>query len=308
MSATHEAPEHEPASGNPQGNSRGKQQSTPRVGVVVVAYRSDRVLGEMLASVPGASIPPVAVVVVDNLPGEGTTRELAEQHGAAYVAQPQNPGYGGGMNAGVSALPASVEWVLVCNPDLELLGGSIDALLAVAESDERIGSVGPAVLNSDHSVYPSARSVPSLRTGVGHALFVTVWQQNPWTAKYRHDADTGEQRDAGWLSGSCVLVRRSAFDELGGFDEGYFMYFEDVDLGYRLGKAGWRNVYAPQAQVIHIGAHSTTTESERMIRAHHASARRFLSRKYSAGWLFWLRWGLSAALRVREEWKVRRAR
>ncbi len=296
MSATHEAPEHEAASSN------------PRVALVVVAYRSDRVLRELLASVSAASAHPVAVVVVDNLPSEGNTRELAAQHGAVYVEQPQNPGYGGGMNAGVAALPSSVDWVLICNPDLELLPGSIDALVAVGESDPRIGSVGPAVLNTDRSVYPSARGVPSLRTGVGHALFVTVWQQNPWTAKYRHDADTGEQRDAGWLSGSCLLVRRSAFDELGGFDEGYFMYFEDVDLGYRLGLAGWRNVYAPQAQVIHTGAHSTTTESERMIRAHHASARRFLARKYSAGWLFWLRWSLSAALHVREAWVVRRSR
>lgn len=280
-----------------------------RVAVVTVAFRSDRVLGDLLASVPAASSSPVHVVVVDNLPSEGAgARRLSEQHGARYLPLSDNPGYGGGMNAGVTSLPDSVEWVLVCNPDLELGAGSIDALVAVGDSDPTIGSVGPAVLNTDRSIYPSARSVPSLRTGVGHALFVTVWQQNPWTTRYRHDSDTAEQRDAGWLSGACVLVRRSAFDALGGFDEGYFMYFEDVDLGYRLGRAGWRNVYAPQAQVIHTGAHATTTESERMIRAHHASARRFLTRKYSDAWLFWLRWGLSAALRVREEWVVRRSR
>ncbi len=280
-----------------------------RVAVVTVAFRSDRVLGDLLASVPAASSSPVHVVVVDNLPSEGDgARLLAEQHGAHYLPLSDNPGYGGGMNAGVASLPDTVEWVLVCNPDLELDPGSIDALIAVGDSDPTIGSVGPAVLNTDRSIYPSARSVPSLRTGVGHALFVTVWQQNPWTTRYRHDSDTAEQRDAGWLSGACVLVRRSAFASLGGFDEGYFMYFEDVDLGYRLGRAGWRNVYAPQAQVIHTGAHATTTESERMIRAHHASARRFLTRKYSAAWLFWLRWGLSAALRVREEWVVRRSR
>jgi len=306
MSASHEQAEHEHASSDPRASS--EESAGPRVGVVVVAYRSDRVLGELLASVPAASTHPVAIVVVDNLPSEGSTRALAAQHGATYLAQPQNPGYGGGMNAGVATLPASVEWVLICNPDLELFEGSIDTLVSVGESDARIGSVGPAVLNTDHSVYPSARGVPSLRTGVGHALFVTVWQQNPWTAKYRHDADTSEQRDAGWLSGSCVLVRRRAFDAIGGFDEAYFMYFEDVDLGYRLGTAGWRNVYVPRAQVIHTGAHATTTESERMIRAHHASARRFLTRKYSAGWLFWLRWGLSAALHIREAWVVRRSR
>lgn len=293
---------------NPESPERADAPEGARLGLVVVAYRSDEVLGTLLASVATAASEPVAVVVVDNLPGEGAAREIAAEHGAHYLPLPGNPGYGGGMNAGAAALPDSVTWLLVCNPDLELLPGSLDTLVAVGESDDRIGSVGPAVLNTDRTVYPSARSVPSLRTGVGHALFVTVWQQNPWTARYRHDADTGEQRDAGWLSGSCLLVRRAAFTAIGGFDEGYFMYFEDVDLGYRLGRTGWRNVYAPQAAAIHTGAHATTTESERMIRAHHASARRFLTRKYAAGWLFWLRGGLRAALRVREEWLVRRAR
>src|SRR5690606_10093760 len=107
--------------------------------------------------------------------------------------------------------------------------------------------LGPRVLNEDGTTYPSARAVPSLRTGVGHALFTNLWTANPWSRRYRDDlAPADEARDAGWLSGSCVLVRRRAFDELGGFDEGYFMYFEDVDLGYRLGKAGYRNVYEPR--------------------------------------------------------------
>ncbi len=78
----------------------------------------------------------------------------------------------------------------------------------------------------------------------------------------------------------------AAFDELGGFDDGYFMYFEDVDLGYRLSKAGYRNVYEPSEVVNHSGAHSTSVESERMIEAHHESARRFLQRKYP-GPLLW---------------------
>ncbi|MEP6842221.1 MAG: glycosyltransferase, partial [Pseudolysinimonas sp.] len=120
---------------------------------------------------------------------------------------------------------------------------------------------------------------------------------------YRRETDpSGRARDAGWLSGSCLLVRRSAFDAIDGFDERYFMYFEDVDLGFRLGKAGYRNVYEPAAAVTHVGAHSTDTESARMVAAHHASARRFLSKKY-AGWRLWpvrivLRVGLSVRSRA----------
>jgi len=283
---------------------------TPRIGVVTVAYRSNAVLPRFLDSLDRASTEPIALVVVDNLPGEGSLAgDLARQYDGQYVPLPDNPGYGGGMNAGVAQLSGGAHWVLLCNPDLELMPGSIDAMVAVGETDERIAIVGPAIRNADETLYPSARSVPSLRTGIGHALFVTLWQSNPWTARYRDErAPTGEQRDAGWLSGACVLVRRSVFEQLGGFDEGYFMYFEDVDLGYRAGRAGYRSVYVPQAEVIHTGAHATTTESGRMIRVHHASARRFLTRKYRGWWLWPVRAGLRVALHVREAWVVHRSR
>lgn len=281
----------------------------PSVGIVTVAYRSDRVLGGFLDSVPAASADPLSTVVVDNLPEAGDAAGLAASHGATYVPLPENPGYGGAINAGVRALPDDVEWVLISNPDVVLAPGAIDALRAAAEVDPAIGAVGPAVLNPDGSVYPSARAVPSLRTGVGHALFANLWQRNPWTLAYRRESDpSDESRDAGWLSGSCLLVRRSAFDAIGGFDEGYFMYFEDVDLGFRLGRSGFRNVYEPAAQVTHVGAHSTGGESARMVEAHHASARRFLGKKY-AGWHLWpIRVALSLGLALRSRAITRRLR
>lgn len=281
-----------------------------RIGVVTVAFRSDGVLPAFLSSIERASSQRIATVVVDNLPGEGTHAEaIAAEHDALYLARADNPGYGGAMNAGASRLPASVTWMLLSNPDVELSPGSLDSLVAVGESSPEIGAVGPAVLNEDGTVYPSARAVPSLRTGVGHALFVNLWQSNPWTSRYRQDSDESVvRRDAGWLSGSCVLVRREAFDGIGGFDEGYFMYFEDVDLGYRLGRAGWRNVYEPAVTVVHLGAHSTASESARMVQAHHDSARRFLSRKYR-GWYLWpIRAALGIGLRIRSGALKSRAR
>ncbi len=262
--------------------------SDPAVAVVTVSYGSGDVLSGFLDSVPAASGERVLVIVADNKPdGDDGVAELAARHGADYLPLPANLGYGGAMNAASKTLPASVRWILVSNPDVVLRKSAIDRLVAVGEQDETIGSIGPVIVDGDGGVYPSARSVPSLRTGVGHALFVNLWAGNPWTRAYRRDTTNElERRDAGWLSGACVLVRRSAFDRLGGFDEGYFMYFEDVDLGYRLGKAGYRNVYEPSAVVVHTGAHSTNTDSERMIRVHHESARRFLNRKY-ADWYLW---------------------
>lgn len=298
--------ERTPIGFGPVPSNESPDASDVRVGIVTVAYRSDTVLTGFLASVPAATSAPVAIVVADNLPAEGDAATIAEQARAAYVPIPANPGYGGAVNAAVRRLPESVEWVLIANPDVELDAGALDRLVETGRSDESIGSVGPAVRNTDGSIYPSARSVPSLRTGIGHALFSNLWTTNPWSRRYRDDlAPAGARRDAGWLSGSCVLVRRSAFEEIDGFDDGYFMYFEDVDLGYRLGKRGYRNVYEPAASALHTGAHSTGSESARMVRAHHASARRFIRRKYAGWWLWPVRVVISTGLAARSAFIVR---
>ena len=109
-----------------------------------------------------------------------------------------------------------------------------------------------------------------------------MWPANPWTRSYRQEGSVAE-RTAGWLSGSCVLLRREAWDSVDGFDPRYFMYFEDVDLGDRLGRAGWLNVYVPDAEVVHTGGHATERDaptSSRMLAEHHRSAYRFLADRY----------------------------
>lgn len=272
----------------------------PRAAIVTVSYGSGEVLSGFLPSVEGVSATRPLVVVADNKAhGPEAVEQLTLDNNSSYLGLENNLGYGGAINAAVATLPPSVLWILVSNPDVALTPGSLDVLIATGESDPAIGSVGPAIM-TDGVVYPSARSVPSLRTGIGHALFANLWVGNPWTRKYRNEAELStERRDAGWLSGACVLVRRSAFEELGGFDEGFFMYFEDVDLGYRLGKSGYRNVYEPAAQVIHTGAHSTTSDSAKMIGVHHDSARRFLAKKYSGWWLWPVRAVLTVGLKVR---------
>ena len=279
----------------------------PRVAVVTVSYGSASVLTGFLESIPVASSHPLFTVVADNKgDGPGNVRDLTTSHNASYLSLPSNLGYGGAVNAAMETVPDSVDWLLVSNPDVVLSPGSIDELVSAAESDAAIGSVGPLIRTAEGTVYPSARAVPSLRTGVGHALFVNLWGENPWTRAYRRDTSAPEeQRDAGWLSGACLLVRRTAFEELGGFDEAFFMYFEDVDLGYRLGRSGWQNRYVPSAVVTHTGAHSTSTESGRMIEAHHHSAYRYLSRKYRGWYLAPLRWSLGIGLRARAWWLTR---
>jgi N-acetylglucosaminyl-diphospho-decaprenol L-rhamnosyltransferase len=162
---------------------------------------------------------------------------------------------------------------------------SIDELLEVARRWPRSGALGPRIHTAEGLLYPSARELPSLGRGIGHAAFGWIWPSNPWTASYRRERGQPMEGTAGWLSGACLLLRREAFAQVGGFDEGYFMYFEDTDLCERLARAGWDVVYAPSATVVHQGGHATSRHLDRMSKAHHDSAYRYLSRRYSgAAW------------------------
>lgn len=279
-----------------------KSEKRPaNVAVITVSYNSSAQLEDFLASAVATVASPAQILVVDNASSDiAVTRALAKKFGTGLLELPDNRGYGGAANAGAATLDATVEFIVVANPDLSFKPDAVAHLVAAAEADPQIAATGPRVLNVDGSVYPSARSIPSLRMGIGHALFANVWPGNPWTRAYHSDVTTrSEQSAVGWLSGSCVCVRRSAFEAVGGFDEGYFMYFEDVDLGRRLGKANFTNVFVPSAEVTHIGGVSTAAHSKAMLRVHHDSAYRFLAKKYPGPLLAPLRWTLRIALRGR---------
>lgn len=260
--------------------------SSSEIGVVTVSYGSETVLPRFLESLHNSTKSQLFVVVADNKPNVAAkVREITQKFEAEYLALPANKGYGSAINAAVQLVPRHVRWILLCNPDIEWKNGCVEELLRVGESDESIGAVGP-LIRTNGTVYPSARAIPSLKLGVGHGLLVHIWPKNPWSKTYHNNSSSlPQERDAGWLSGACVLVRREAFEAIEGFDERYFMYFEDVDLGCRLTRAGWRNRYAPSAEVNHSGAHSTEKESTDMLREHHRSAYTFFATQYR-GWYF----------------------
>lgn len=280
------------------------------IAVVTVSYNSGRHLRAFLGSVRSSEHSSLTVVVADNGSTDITdARAACAEFSATLLELGENHGYGGAINRAVATLDAGVRAVLITNPDVIFAPRAITGLGDALEARPTAGAVGPRVLNSDGSVYPSARRLPSLRTGIGHAVFGKAWPTNPWTARYLSDvSESDADREAGWLSGSCLMVRRAAFDQIEGFDDKFFMYFEDVDLGYRLGRAGWKNMYIPGAVVTHTGAHSTSTESGRMIEAHHHSAYRYLARKYQGWYLAPLRWSLGAGLHVRSWWLTRSQR
>jgi N-acetylglucosaminyl-diphospho-decaprenol L-rhamnosyltransferase len=264
-----------------------------RVAIVAVTYLSADVITQFLDSIAAAGTDPT-VVLVDNSPADDGTAAIAARYPGVTLVRPgRNLGYGGGMNYGVSLLDPDIDWVVLANPDLVLSPGSLTELRAAGHRLPRAGALGPLIRTGEGEVYPSARNLPSLRTGLGHAVFVRLWPTNPWTMSYRNDLAAIDEHAVGWLSGAFLFVRRAAFQQIGGFDERYFMYFEDVDLGRNFGLGGWLNYYVPTAEVMHYGAMSTSKSARRMIKAHHRSAYQYLAKRYHP----WYLWPVRVALR-----------
>jgi N-acetylglucosaminyl-diphospho-decaprenol L-rhamnosyltransferase len=238
------------------------------------------------------------VVLADNGSTDGSPERAAARYPHVRLLRTGgNIGYGAAANAGLAGLGDG--YALVANPDVRFEPGSVDELFDAAERWPRAATLGPAIRTPEGELYPSARDLPRLSTGIGHALLGWIWPANPWTARYRREREAPRERPAGWLSGSCFLVDLEAFWSVGGFDPGFFMYFEDVDLAERLGRRGWLHVYAPSAVVVHEGGHATRREPHRMQRVHHTSALRYLARRYPGHLHAPLRVALRAGLGAR---------
>ncbi len=280
--------------------------------VVTVTYSSGTHLDRFLSSLTVATDLPLQVIIADNGSTDGAPEDAVQRYpGTTLLYTGGNLGYGTAVNRAVATVPADGEgneFVLVANPDVVWSPGSIDALLEAAERWPQAGAVGPLIRDPDGAVYPSARHLPGLVRGGMHAVVGFVWKNNPWTRSYRQEHMEPSERPVGWLSGSCLLMRRKAFDAIGGFDERYFMYMEDVDLGDRLGRAGWLNVYVPGSEILHDKGHSTGRNPSRNLRAHHDSTYIYLSDRHTGWWQAPLRWTMKAALRARAWAAVRKSR
>ena len=254
----------------------GAGSRNEEVGAVVVNYNAGAALVACVASLRSNGV--ADVVVVDNASVDDSLARLAEADPAVRVIpSARNLGYGSAANLGAAVLPTPM--VLVCNPDLVVANGALDALVDALVAHGDAAAAGPLLVGSDGSVYPSGRRFPSLGESIGHGFLGSIWPSNPWTRRYRLlGADQLEPRSADWVSGACILVRASAFRSVGGFDEGYFMYAEDVDLCWRLRRAGFDVRYEPAARVVHEQGRSTSRVPYKMLLAHHRSLWRYAVR------------------------------
>ena len=240
------------------------------VAAVVVNFNAGDHLIACVRSLRAAGI--ANVVVVDNASSDGSPSALAlVDPDVQLVMTGANLGYGGGVNRGVSRIE-SEEFVLVLNADVVVEPGAPAALEQALLREPKVGVVGPRINEVDGSIYASGRMFPHLADAVGHAFIGLFTTDNPYSRRYLlADWDHTTPRDVDWVSGSCFLIRRRAFDDVGGFDDSYFMYLEDVDLCFRVGRAGWRVRYESAASVTHVQGVSTSQVPYRMLAAHHRS-------------------------------------
>ena len=254
---------------------------TDRVSAVVVNYNARRHLLECIASLRREDV--AEIVVADNASTDGSEDAVrAADPQVTYVQTGANHGMGTGTNRAAARTDATHPFLLCINPDAHLEPGALKAMLAAFDGRPDLGIVGPRIENPDGTLYPSVRTFPGLVDSVGHALLGMVWASNPFTRRYQMlDWDHSAAADVDWVSGSCFLIRRACWDAIAGFDEGYFMYAEDVDLCWRARQAGWEVAYEPAAVAVHVQGVSTDQRPYRMIAEHHRALLRFAARSSS---------------------------
>jgi len=221
--------------------------------------------------------------VVDNASTDGSARAASGAVPEAELIETgRNDGFAAGVNVGIRATTAP--YVLVLNPDAEIWEGTLADLVKLADERPRAGAIGPMIRNSDGTVYPSGRTVPSIGTAVGHAFLGAVWPDNRWSRSYRlADWDRSTEREVDWISGAAFLLRRAALDEIGLLDESFFLYAEEVDLFKRLCDAGWSIVFTPELEVVHEQGVSTG-RSRRMHLIHSESVSAYFEKHHGTGW------------------------
>ena len=224
----------------------------PLVDVVVVSYNSRAELAGCVE--PLLSVPEAHVIVVDNASSDGSL-DAVREFPVTAIQLTRNGGFATGVNAGWRA--GSAPYVLILNPDARTDAASLHALTRALE-EPRVGAAAPRIHHEDGSLDNSQRVFPRLRSTYAQALFLhRVFPRATWTDELVRDENAYARRGTpDWVSGACILVRRDALVELGGLDEGFFMYCEDIDLCRRLRSAGYELVFEPAASVVHLGGAS----------------------------------------------------
>jgi len=290
--------------------ANGQAQAAPlRMAAGIVSFNTRELLRQCLASL--AAQAPAGLLVFDNQSTDGTLEMLRSDYPQVTVLSPDhNLGYGAAANRLVAA--CSQDYMLLLNSDTRLRPGALGALQAYLDQHPRTAVAGPRLVNADGTLQVSCFPFPSplfalLRaTSLGHLAGRLPGLRQHYLPAWAHD----QARPVPWVVGAALAIRRAAFSAVGGFDESFFMYSEEVDLCYRLRASGWRTDFAPVTDVTHLGGASASQQRAAMEEQKYASTAHFYREHYTR----WQRWLLNLVVTyemarniARDSWRLRRA-
>ena len=249
---------------HPAGSGAHPAPAAERMAVAVINWNTRELLRRCLTTIMAEH--PSEVVVVDNGSSDGSIAMVRDEFPAVRLqVLPENPGYGAASNIAFTLCAA--EYVLLLNSDTELRAGALEALVAHLDRCPRAGIVGPRLLNPDGSLQKSTFPYPGplvplvKRRPIADLVGAVPPLRDAFVGEWAHD----RERRVPWVLGAALAIRRAAFEKVAGFDESFVMYYEEVDLCYRLRKAGWEIHFTPATEVTHIGGASTSQRRPEML-------------------------------------------
>ncbi len=272
--------------------------------VILVNWNAGSRLLSTLAALDQAlaAIPESEVVLIDNASSDGSARTAAQQFPQVKVVyNPTNLGFGAANNIGFTR--AQGRYILLVNPDLRMEAAALEAMLDFMEAHPQAGICGPRILESDGATISPwcGRHAPRPRdVFFEYSFLYRLFPHNRFFARYvMGDWDHASDREVEALTGACMLVRREVITQTGGFDEQFFMYGEDLDWCRRIRLARWQIWFVAEAEVIHIGGHSTQQTSDHGARWGMESHLRYFRKWGNSVEVFKLRLALSVGCAIR---------
>ena len=235
----------------------------------------------------------VEILLVDNASTDGSSEMVRDEFPQIQlIANDENRGFTAANNQGLAL--SQGRHLLLLNPDTEIVGDALETMIDYAQANGEVGALGPRLLNTDGSPQSSRRRFPTYSTALIESTVVQEWWDDNHILSRYYMADTPEDaiQTVDWVVGACLLVRRQAYEQVGGLDEGFFMYSEELDWCRRIKNAGWEIVYLPTATIIHHEGRS----SEQVVPARHiyfqSSKVRYFRKHHGAFQAETLRWYL----------------
>ena len=274
----------------------------PSVSVLIISYNVKEYVDHAVDSLLKCHVNDLEIIIVDNHSYDGTVEHIRSAYpDVTVVANNKNVGFGKAVNQ--AAASAHGKYYLILNPDTIVQENTISELQHYLENNEHVGMVGPKILNSDGTLQLACkRSFPTLRVAIPKLLGLDkLFPKFKWAGKYNLTyLDPDEIHEVDAISGSCMFISQSLYNELNGFDEQFFMYGEDLDLCYRVWKSGNEVHYNPSTQIIHYQGESVRSAPFDSINAFYNAMILFANKHFSTGHGFLTRFGIRFGINMRK--------